>query len=82
MSTIDDGGSAFPHHFFENSVGDCSGMSLRDYFAAKALAGYVATEAANDFRGVSIEENDRAIAEHCYALADSMLAARKADPQP
>ena len=30
------GGFAFPHFFTNESIGDCSGMSLRDYFAAKA----------------------------------------------
>ena len=33
------GGFAFPHFFTNESIGDCSGMSLRDYFAAKAPKG-------------------------------------------
>lgn len=36
MSLLNDGGYAFPHHFTTESINDCSGMSLRDYFAAKA----------------------------------------------
>ncbi len=41
------------------------GMSLRDYFAAKALG---LIENAQDVN---------AVAKYCYALADAMLAARK-----
>ena len=54
------------------------GMSLRDYFAAKVLAGYMATEYPYlGMQKVSIEENDIAIAQHCYAIADAMLAERE-----
>lgn len=31
---IDNGGPAFPHYFTQDSIGDCSGMDLRDYLAA------------------------------------------------
>ena len=37
MTKKNDGGPAFPHHFTQDSVGDCKGMTLRDYFAAKAM---------------------------------------------
>ncbi|AEZ50850.1 hypothetical protein DC1_00032 [Burkholderia phage DC1] len=51
-----------------------SGMSLRDYFAAKALAGWIAsTEPQRN----PVEVADR-IAAGCYALADAMLRAREA----
>lgn len=60
MSTKDDGGPAFP-------VGELhSGMTLRDYFAAKALAG-ISYEITNETRA----------AQWCYAMADAMLEARK-----
>lgn len=49
-----------------------SGMSLRDYFAAKALQGYLAS-CASDFEPV---EFATAIARDAYFLADAMLAAR------
>lgn len=54
------------------------GMTLRDYFAAKVLSGYMATSyPAEGLKHVSVEENDAMIAQHCYALADAMLAERE-----
>lgn len=46
------------------------GMTLRDYFAAKALQGLLADEAYG-------EEQD-STASWCYAMADAMLVARGA----
>lgn len=46
-----------------------SGMSLRDYFAAKAMSGFIA---ASEKR-VAYPEM---LAEEAYVIADSMLAAR------
>lgn len=62
---------AVPNERFE-------GMTLRDYFAAKVLSGYMATSyPAEGLKHVSVEENDAMIAQHCYALADAMLAERE-----
>lgn len=78
----DTGGPAFPvsydHDTFQPSHVDeakrlMSGMDLRDYFAAKALAGFAANPSM-------IDNNDsKAIAymtDCAYQVADSMLAAR------
>ena len=79
----DDGGPAFPlpegqvlhnpeHGFVEaedHARYHESGMSLRDYFAAKALA--------PAFPGMSTRDVQYA-AEAAYELADAMLAARSA----
>ena len=46
------------------------GMTLRDYFAAKALASEVCPASSN--------EHDK-VAAWCYKMADAMLAAREAD---
>lgn len=48
------------------------GLTVRDYFAAQALAGVLANQ------GDSIKDNDaiRAIAGFSYDLADAMLEAR------
>lgn len=46
------------------------GMTLRDYFASKALTGLL-TEGSLDY-------DDDAIAELAYSLADSMMKARVA----
>ena len=44
-------------------------MSLRDYFAAKALAGFCA--------GLEAEDDIAELPRLCYDLADAMLEARK-----
>jgi hypothetical protein len=62
------GGFAFP------SVGFTSGMTLRDYFAGQALAGFCA--APHDLRN----HTDKVMAIGAYRAADAMLAARKAKP--
>jgi len=49
-----------------------NGMTMRDYFAAKALQGLCSH---HDTWGLCTEEK---IAETAYALADAMLAARGA----
>ncbi|HNR90727.1 MAG TPA: hypothetical protein PKM65_20495 [Spirochaetota bacterium] len=56
-----------------NAHRDVAGMSLRDYFAAKAMQG--ALSAAIPVNGhIEIDGNEYAKA--AYALADSMLKAR------
>jgi hypothetical protein len=84
-----DGGPAFPmvvedqrfpdgqpiqQGFFE------AGMSLRDYFAAHALAGSVANiTAVNGIISFAKEHNmtnSQVRAAYCYELADAMLAER------
>lgn len=68
MSEINNGGPAFPAH---GSMGEvvCEGMSLRDYFAAKAMQG--------------IESNPdksyepKHLADRAFLIADAMLAARQ-----
>ncbi|QLG93558.1 hypothetical protein HZF02_17030 [Pseudomonas yamanorum] len=72
---IEDGGSAFPateaNYHNENMRGE--GMSLRDYFAAKALQGLASNPSFLD------NTDSRAVqytAEGAYQLADAMLSAR------
>ena len=75
---INDGGPAFPVPNDAN-VNDQEGMTLRDYFASKAMQGLLArgihyqTEAWRQHRG-GLEELD--IAGHAYLMADAMLLAR------
>jgi hypothetical protein len=47
------------------------GMSLRDYFAAKALQGLCSDPSTE---GTPVME----MAAHCYGISDAMLAARSA----
>ena len=65
------GGPAFPTTKPLEHWGDPNqGMTLRDYFAAKALQGLMAT---------TLTTSDTAlIARDCYAMADAMLKARQA----
>jgi hypothetical protein len=70
---INDGGPAFPtvardgnwqpHH---------DGLSLRDYFAGQALAGFRPNYTTSKFKLTEIS-----VAVYAYKFADAMLAARK-----
>ena len=64
------GGPAFPEHIAVTEVGDTysgeTGMTLREYFAAKAMQGICAHE---NTWGCSIPE----IANKSVALADALL---------
>lgn len=82
MSAIKDGGSAFPvagfHEYLGNGVtrftiAPGGGMSLRDYFAAKAMHAVMTGSKAWNHVKTSAE-----IAEAAYLIADAMLAAREA----
>jgi hypothetical protein len=67
--TTDTSGPAFPcHPGIENPLYD--GMTLRDYFAAKAMQG--------DLIGGVHHENFDIAAKRAYMMADAMLEARKA----
>lgn len=82
MREINNGGPAFPipltddqEQEWNRSMGGVSanGMSLRDYFAAKAMQGYCARDGSID----CIADD---IAADAYAIADAMLAARDERP--
>jgi hypothetical protein len=61
-----DGGAAFPVMYVSE------GMTLRDYFAAKALAGMLINYTTQKF-GVG----EQTCAKGAYQFADAMLAARE-----
>jgi hypothetical protein len=70
---ISAGGGAFP----DNECG--VGMTLRDFFAAHALTGMIATHTPEE---MSLPRADDA-AEYAYRCADAMLEARRTPtPQP
>lgn len=54
--------------------GTCFGLTIRDYFAAKALQGLISTAGAPCLLGMGGCENETA--HTAYKLADAMLAAR------
>ena len=65
------GGPAFPQYSFSNhGVYVDGGMTIRDYFAAKAMHAYAST----DQWARTPAQNIAAIS---YAMADAMLEARK-----
>lgn len=64
------GGLAFPRAAHEGETtksGIQTGMTLRDYFAAKFMAAYIEN---------SSSKNDTLLAEFAYQAADAMLAER------
>jgi len=64
MTQKPDGGPAYPHI---PTCGSVEGMSLRDYFAGQALAGYLAKwETGADGAAVA-----------AYRVADAMIAFRE-----
>lgn len=66
----DTGGSAFPNNFGSPKN---QGMTLRDYFAAKAMQGMI--EAFGKSEG-DTNIIPSGIASYAYGLADAMLKAR------
>ena len=78
MSNTNTGGPAFPH--FRRHVGNNTyerlaegGMTLRDYFAAKAMQSYLSAWIVTKQH----PETDLVLAGHAYAMADAMLKARE-----
>lgn len=64
---IDSGGGAFPCP----RIGE-DGMSLRDYFAAKAMQGLLASES-----GMMIGSGKEVVSKLAYKMADAMIEARQ-----
>ena len=87
-----DGGQAFPYSGMERIKGPITGaesvlpvwhggMTLRDYFAAKAMQGLTMAYAAedpdswpNEMRGT---DDYDVVASHAYEMADAMIKARE-----
>lgn len=87
MDRFNDGGPAFPcDPFIASKPGNeavakrlAEGMSLRDYFATKAMQGYLANpwQAKElDSMGESSGEQMAIVADISYAMADAMLKVR------
>lgn len=75
MNTIEDGGSAFPL-----PIAGCTGMSLRDYFAAKMLP-FLYLDAITTMEESGFPDGWReGMARDCYRMADAMLKAREQQP--
>lgn len=77
MNAKENGGPAFPAQFFDERA---TGMTLRDYFAAKSLTLAWNTWHEGYFDLSKDQEYDvvhRAIASIAYDMADAMIEARK-----
>ena len=80
MSTINDGGPAFPVSTSNTYTGhqdgpntwQFPGATLRDYFAAKAMQGLLAQSC-----GTALGSDPIHGAQYAYQMADAMLEARK-----
>jgi hypothetical protein len=88
MSNTNTGGPAFPNEGGPGNLWNEKGMTLRDYFAAKAMQGIICTP-INEYDdghaavylsdGLSFSDGMRGrIAVASYAMADAMLKARQA----
>ena len=76
MSDTKDGGAAFPlHPGVAPDWTASAGMTLRDWFAGQALAGFIASGTFSN-AGTGFESF---IAGHAYNVADAMLEARKGE---
>lgn len=75
-----DGGQAFPGEEYQCNGDDgylgWEGMSLRDYFAAKAMASIVRRYDGHSFGGGPKSPQYKELAEDSYFIADAMLKAR------
>lgn len=60
-----------------NIIGGSNGMTLRDYFAAKAMQGLLANGWCAEQREIAPNMGEREIALDAYRLADAMMKARE-----
>ena len=67
------GGSAFPNEGGPGNLWNDKGMTLRDYFAAKAMQATINAWIKNNI----YPSTDIEVAKNAYAVADAMLEARK-----
>lgn len=72
MTEILGGNMAFPLHNTGHGAPFDEGMTLRDYFAAKAMQGFIAYATA---KGIYVPQDDE-LASAAYQLADAMLRHR------
>ena len=72
----DTGGPAFPFWSDSDGLAQYSGMTLRDYFAAKAMQGLMTRKEQGGFDFAVYEKDAMRVALWAYDLADEMLKAR------
>jgi hypothetical protein len=75
MSNTNTGGPAYPAPVTKPLENYYPGLTMRDYFAAKAMQGWLATY-PNDMAVQDVSPTN--IADFAYEMADAMLRAREA----
>lgn len=76
MSRLDGALPAFPlpaELCQDLSIDEQRGMTLRDYFAAKAMAAFIAADVS---QWPQLDGDDPSVSSAAYELADAMLAER------
>jgi hypothetical protein len=77
MSNTNTGGPAFPWTADRADRGDEPGMTLRDYFAAKAMEGLIARESTSAFNFEVYKDDPWRVALWAYDVADQMIKVRE-----
>jgi hypothetical protein len=79
MSNTNTGGPAFPVLIVDRpkKLAHFNGMTLRDYFAAKAMQGFAMDDVLCK-EAITAPDWYKSIADAAYDMADAMLAAREA----
>lgn len=80
MSEKDNGGPAFPIITPDMPVEGSGGITIRDYFAAKAMQGVLGWDGG--WTKIGSETWSEALARQAYEYADAMLQARKQQESP
>ncbi len=82
---MNDGGPAFPtYEYRQGQMMPVGGMTLRDYFAAKAMQAYVSRDnwMPSALKKLDSADTDSAfdnlLSRYAYEMADAMLKARTA----
>lgn len=81
MSNTNTGGPAFPCEIYDlerDTLTKEEGMTLRDYFASKAMAGMIGLWTENSRHLKTGQSLADYVAEQAYFYADAMLKAREA----
>jgi len=79
MSNTNTGGPAFPQCAYNMKGGYdiTGGMTLRDYFAAKAMQGLIARESTSAFNFEVYKDDPWRVALWAYDVADQMIKVRE-----
>ncbi len=80
---INDGGPAFPRTGADGHTSPQSGMSLRDYFAAKAMQAIISSalsEKTKTYYDINEPDFLECLSLDAYAHADAMIKAREVKP--